>query len=182
MPVEHVAPCVTRLRKTDDVAGGTAAEQSGDSGADRIHVNRVRRQPAVKRQTELRIARELDDLARSRDAGAVDMAEADDRALDAPASCAVTRIPFDVELGAPVLARRMRMPPFVFGIAGGRNELAVDGDRAEVHEPLQRPGLQQAVHQRAVARVRLTGNTAGRFERAVDDDVAVVEDVWLAGR
>jgi len=38
MPVEHVAPCVMRLRKADDVAGRTAAEQSGDSGADRVHV------------------------------------------------------------------------------------------------------------------------------------------------
>src|SRR5262245_26362139 len=143
-------------------------------------MNRVRRQPAVERQTERRIARELDDLARSGGAGAVDVTEANDRALGATTSRPLAGALFDVKLGPSVFALRMRMPPFMLGITSGRDQLAVDGDRADVHEPFEGFSLQQAVEEGAVARVRLARNTAGGFERAVDDHFAIVKHVRLA--
>src|SRR5262249_39315692 len=124
---------------------------------------------------------ELDDLARSCDASAVDMTKAKDGALDATGARLPRRIAFDVELRPPVLARRPRMAPLTVDIHGLGDQFAVHGNGTEVHQPLQGLRLQQPVHELPVPRVRLPWQTARRLERAVDDDVAVVEHVRFAG-
>src|SRR5689334_2219202 len=98
------------------------------------------------------------------------MAKADGGASNSAPSRLTQSVTLDVQLRAAVFTSRPRIL---------RDQLAVNRDRAEVHEPFERFGLKQPVDERAVARIGLPWNASRGLNRAVDDDIAVVEQMRL---
>jgi hypothetical protein len=143
-------------------------------------MNSIGGKAAIKGEAEARVARELDDFARARDSRPVNMSEANDGAVDPVGAGPPGGVALDIKLRAPVLAARMGAATLVFFVLVRFDQLTVDGNGAEVDEPAQRLRLKQAIHQGAVSCVRLARNPRGRFNGAIDDHVAVVEQVRFA--